>query len=119
MTIKSALSVVALTVAFSGAAFAQGMMINGVAVSETDQAAVQERCNQLSTAETTQPLAGTENEESNISNNDGNSGSSSSTAGVDATVDSAPAVNEVQNATSTIDLDTISLQACMDGGFTK
>jgi len=117
MTIKSAISVVALTVAFSGAAFAQGMMINGSAVSETDMPAVQERCDQLANAETTQPLSTTEDESSNTTNNDGNSGSSSSTAGVDATVETAPAVNEVQNATTTIDLDTISLQACVDGGF--
>jgi len=117
MTIKSALSVVALTVAFSGAAFAQGMMINGTAVSETDMPAVQERCTQLSTAQTTEPLSTTEDADSEATATDGNSGSGSSTAGVDATTEATPSVNEVQNATTTIDLDTISLQACIDGGF--
>lgn len=114
MTIKSALSVVALTVAFSGAAFAQGMMINGAAVSETDQPAVQERCDQLSNAQATESLSPTTNETDASAD-----ASSAGTAGVDATIDTAPAVNEVQDATTTIDLDTISLQACIDGGFVK
>ena len=51
MTIKSALSVAALTVALTGAAFAQGMTINGAAVSEGDMPAVQERCDELANAE--------------------------------------------------------------------
>lgn len=108
MTIKSALSVAALTLALSGAAFAQGMTINGVAVSETDAPAVQERCDDLSTAASTESL-------SSGSETDTTDDPSADTA--DASTDSTPAVNETQNATTTIDLDTIDLQACIDGGF--
>lgn len=104
MTVKSALSVVALTMALSGAAFAQGMTINGAAVSEADMPAVQERCDQLSTAESTQSLTESTTTED-------------STAANDAVVTNAPATNEAQDATATIDLDSISLQACIDGGF--
>ena len=106
MTIKSALSVAALTLALSGAAFAQGMTINGVAVSETDQPAVQERCDALANAESTESLT-----ESSDSSEDTTAG------GADATIVDAPAVNEAQAATTTIDLDTIDLQSCVDGGF--
>jgi hypothetical protein len=106
MTIKSALSVVALTVAFSGAAFAQGMTINGVAVSDADLGAVQERCDQLANASTTQSLT------------DSTESSADSTAGgTDATITEAPAVNEAQDSTATIDLDTVTLEACTTGGF--
>lgn len=109
MTIKSALSVAALTVALTGAAFAQGMTMNGVAVSETDMPAVQERCDQLSNAEATQSLSPTVDSSSDTGSN--------GTAANDAVIENAPSTNEVQNATTTIDLDTISLQACIDGGF--
>lgn len=109
MTIKSALSVAALTVALTGAAFAQGMTMNGVAVSETDMPAVQERCDQLSNAEATQSLSPTVDSSSETGSN--------GTAANDAVIENAPSTNEVQNATTTIDLDTISLQACIDGGF--
>ncbi|MET0436129.1 MAG: hypothetical protein ABW043_01415 [Devosia sp.] len=108
MTIKSALSIAALTVALTGAAFAQGTTINGVAVSETDLPAVQERCEMLSTADSTEALStGTETDTPENQSADNDS----------ATTDSTPAVNEAQAATATIDLDTIDLQACVDGGF--
>lgn len=111
MTIKSALSVAALTIALTGAAFAQGMTINGVAVSETDMPAVQERCDQLAEAEggSLSPTADDDATEA--------AGNDDATAATDATTDQAPAVNEVQAATTTIDLETIDLQACIDGGF--
>ena len=80
--IKSALSVLALTVAFSGAAFAQGMMINGVAVSEADQPAVQQRCDQLANASSTESLALT-TEDGEVTGGMGadTNGASSTTAG--------------------------------------
>ena len=112
MTIKSALSVAALTLALSGAAFAQGMTMNGVAVSEADMPAVQERCDQLSNAEATQSLTDTPNAAADTATD-----SNDSNASNDAVLENAPATNEVQNATTKIDLDTISLQACIDGGF--
>ncbi|KFL29037.1 hypothetical protein JP75_23910 [Devosia riboflavina] len=83
------------------------MTINGVAVSEADMPAVQERCDALSTAESTEALSeGNETEEAN------NVSGETDTSEADA-----PAVNEGANATTTIDLDTIDLQACVDGGF--
>jgi len=115
MTIKSALSVAALTIALTGAAFAQGMTINGVAVSEADQAAVQERCDGLANAESTESLASAPAEDSSTDTSGGND----ATAANDAVTEGAPAVNEAQAATATIDLDTIDLQACVDGGFVK
>lgn len=115
MTIKSALSVAALTIALTGAAFAQGMTINGVAVSEGDMAAVQERCDQLANAETTESLAPTTDTAGDAGGD--SSGGNDATAANDAVVEEAPGPNEAQAATATIDLDTIDLQACTDGGF--
>lgn len=115
MTIKSALSVAALTVALTGAAFAQGMTINGAAVSEADMPAVQERCDQLANAESTESLSATTDSATDESGNSGGDGDA--TAANDAVTDDAPATNEAQAATATIDLDTIDLQACVDGGF--
>jgi len=113
MTIKSTLSVVALLsgIAFSGAAFAQEMTIAGAPVAEADVAAVQERCDQLSTAASTQSLV--ENSENEASDS---SETGASVEG-DATISSAEAVNEIQQSTTTIDLETITLQNCIDGGF--
>jgi hypothetical protein len=118
MTIKSALSVLALTVALTGASYAQGMTINGAAVSDADMGAVQERCDGLANAAETESLTETsddgseENSAETTANNDAN-------AGNDAVIANPPAVNGAQNATSTIDLATIDMQACIDGGFVK
>jgi len=114
MTIKSALSIAALTVALTGGAFAQGMTINGVAVSEADMPAVQERCDQLANAESTESLTTTTD---SATESGDSSGDSNATAANDAVTTDVPATNEAQNATTTIDLDTIDLQACIDGGF--
>jgi hypothetical protein len=112
MTIKSALSVAALTVALTGAAFAQGMTMNGAPVSESDMPAVQERCDQLSNADATQSLTDTTSDAADTA-----SDANDSNASNDAVLETAPATNQVENATTKIDLDTISLQACIDGGF--
>ena len=117
MTIKSALSVAALTIALSGAAFAQGMTINGVAVSETDMPAVQQRCDDLANAEKTESLSPTV--DSATEGTGDSTGSNDGTAANDAVTENAPGTNEAQDATTTIDLDTIDLQACIDGGFVK
>ncbi|RYE46761.1 MAG: hypothetical protein EOP21_06090 [Hyphomicrobiales bacterium] len=116
MTIKSALSVAALTIALTGAAFAQGMTINGVAVSETDMPAVQERCDQLANAEATESLSPTTDTTSGEAKGE-TSGGNDATAANDAVTEEAPGPNEAQAATAMIDLDTIDLQACTDGGF--
>ena len=105
MTIKSALSIIALTtsLAFSGSAMAQ-TSINGVAVSDADLPAVQERCDQLQGA-ASETLSNT------------SSDSAESAGEADATLDDAPGVNEMANMTSNIDLDTITLEACVDAGL--
>lgn len=109
MTIKSALSIIALStsLAFSGSVMAQ-TMINGVDVSDTDLPAVQERCDQLSVAS---------NETLSNTASDSDASSSDSAGQADATLNEAPAVNEAANLTSTIDLDTITLEACVDAGL--
>jgi len=119
MTVKSALSVVALTVAFTGAAFAQGMMINGAAVSETDMPAVQERCDQLANASSTESLSPTTEDGEASGTDGGDTNSATSTTAADGTLDNAPTANAAQNATTTIDIDAITLEACTEGGFTS
>lgn len=111
MTIKSALSIIALStsLAFSGSVMAQ-TTINGVDVSDSDLPAVQERCDQLSVAENNS-LATTSSDSESDTDSAADAGSA------DANIDDAPAVNEIANLTSTIDLDTITLQACQDAGL--
>jgi len=119
MTIKSVLSVAAITVALTGAAFAQGMTINGAVVSETDTPAVQERCDALANAASTESIAPTTEDGKASGTEGGESNSATSTTSADATLDNAPTANGAQNATTTIDLDTITLEACTEGGFTS
>lgn len=109
MTIKSALSIIALTtsLAFSGSAMAQ-TSINGVDVSDSDLPALQERCDELSVAA---------NESLVTNSSDSNTDSSADAGSADATITDAPAVNEMANLTSTIDLDTVTLEACVDAGL--
>lgn len=99
MHVKSVVSAIALsaTMLLSGSAFAQ-TMFNGAEVSATDLPALQERCLDLSTAASTESIAGQPSV-------------TSDTAG-DAAAASVPQVNEAQNATTTIDLDTVTLEQC-------
>jgi hypothetical protein len=106
MTIKSALSVIALTAAlgFTGSAFAQD------AVSAEDLPAVQDRCDDLEVAATTESIT----EESDGLNSDEEvSEDQTATAAID-TVDDA---SEIENATTTIDLDTVTLEQCEEWGL--
>jgi hypothetical protein len=115
MRIKALVSAIAITSALtlSGGAFAQ-TMINGVEVSEDDLPGLQERCDELNVAATTESLSGTDSSEGEME--DGmDTGESAGQA--DATIEDAPDVNEVENATSGIDLDTVDLQACIDAGL--
>ena len=107
MHIKSLVSVVALSAAFalSGPAFAQTTFA-GVALAEGDVAAVTERCEQLATASTTESLT-----ESSDSSEDSTAG------GADATITDAPEVNEMENALTKIDLDTVTLEQCKEAGL--
>jgi len=109
MLIKSLVSAAALTaaLAFSGPAFAQTMFA-GTELSADDLPAVTERCEQLSTAESTESLT-----ESTDSSEDSTAG------GSDASITDAPAVNEGENALTTIDLDTVTLEQCTEAGLVK
>lgn len=106
MHVKSVVSAVALSAAMllSGTAFAQ-TMLGGVEVSAEDLPAVTERCEQLVTAEASGSLTDSD------TTADDNAGAA------DATVDNAPAVNEVEAATATIDLDTVTLEQCTEAGL--
>lgn len=114
MTIKSALSILALStsLAFTGSAMAQ-TSINGVDVTDADLPAVQQRCDELMVAESTQSTSTATEDSAGADSN----GADDSSGAADATIEDAPAVNEMANMTSTIDLDTITLQACLDAGL--
>lgn len=104
MNIKSLVSAIALTsaLALSGPVFAQ-TMINGAAVSEADLPAVQQRCDDLKTADATESLTDTTKK-------------TVDSAGAAATPN-APAVNETANATTKVDLDLLTLDACVTAGL--
>lgn len=108
MTIKSALSVVALAAGMVAApAFAQGMMIGTQTVAENDVAAVEARCADLQLAAETESLSDVQPEPED-------DGSEPSVAG-DATIDDVPATQS-ETATS-VDLDIITLQDCQADGW--
>lgn len=104
MHIKSVVSAAALSAAllFSGSAFAQ-TMFNGGEVSAEDLPALQERCEMLGTASSAESL-------SDQPSQDGE------TAG-DAAASSVPQVNELEQATTTLDLDTVTLEQCEAAGI--
>lgn len=106
MNLKTTLSALALTAAFAvtGPAFAQ-TMINGAAVPEADLPAVQQRCDELKTADDTASLADTKAGDEVVKD-----------AGDAATPD-APLPNEAANATTTVDLDNLTLEACVEAGL--
>lgn len=104
MNIKSLVSAIALTsaLALSGPVFAQ-TTINGAVVSEADLPAVQQRCDDLKTANDTASLTDTNKKPED------NAGA--------ATTANAPAVNETANATTKVDLDLLTLDACVTAGL--
>lgn len=119
MKIKTTISAIALAagLALSGSVYAQ-TMINGVEVAEGDLAAVQQRCDDLATAAATSDIAtapdaddGTPEETNDDPSDDPNTGAA------DATVNSQADVNEVANALTSIDLETLTLEACVDAGL--
>ena len=104
MHVKSVVSAVALSAAllFSGSAFAQ-TMFNGGEVSDADLPALQQRCLMLSTASSTESPAD-------------NPTQSGDTAGSSAAAQ-VPAVNELEQATTKLDLDTVTLEQCEAAGI--
>mgnify|MGYP005996651879 FL=1 len=109
MTIKSALSVIALSAGLIATpAFAQGMMIGTQTVAETDVEAVAARCADLQLAAETESLSSGSEEDSDNTEDD-------SVAG-DAAIDDVPATDS-ETATS-VDLGIITLAECeADGWF--
>jgi hypothetical protein len=107
MTIKSALSVLALTAAlgFTGSAFAQD------AIPAEDLPAVQDRCDDLEVAASTESIT----EESDGLNSD-EEASEEQTA--TATIDTVDDASELENAVTSIDLDTVTLEQCAEWGLT-
>ncbi len=109
MTIKSALSAIALSAGLMAApAFAQSMMIGTQTVAEADVEAVEARCADLKLAAETESL-------SSGSNEDGDDTEDDSVAG-NAAIDDVPATDS-ETATS-VDLGIITLAECeADGWF--
>lgn len=108
MTIKSTLSVVALLsgIALSGAAYAQTQVGNND-VSDADLAVVQQHCDALALADQNEDAASTSpadpNEDAN--SDDGKSGLQTDT--------------EARNTSTTVDLDTITLEDCRTAGLVE
>jgi hypothetical protein len=109
MTIKTALSAIALSVGLIATpAFAQGMMIGTQTVAETDVEAVAARCADLQLAAETESLSstGTDNDDDTADD---------SVAG-NAAINNVPATDS-ETATS-VDLGIITLAECeADGWF--
>ncbi|ODT79258.1 MAG: hypothetical protein ABS76_20575 [Pelagibacterium sp. SCN 64-44] len=103
MTIKSTLSVAALLagVVFSGSAFAQTMVGNND-VSDADLPYVQQHCDALKLADENSDVAGTKPDEE-TTNEDGRTGLEADTA--------------ARNSSTTVDLDTITLDDCIAAGL--
>ena len=108
MQVKALFSVLAVATAlsFAGPAFAE-TTINGAVVSADDLPKVQARCDEL---------AGTA--DNSLSGNTP-CANNSDAASADATTTDTPKVNEVDNATSKIDLDTLTVEACTTAGLIK
>ncbi|MBB4051667.1 hypothetical protein GGR20_001303 [Devosia subaequoris] len=106
MTIKSALSAIALSAGLMAApAFAQTMMIGTQTVAETDVGAVKARCERLKLADESQSLSSTEDAENE---------NEASVVG-DADIVDVPDA-QAETAVS-VDLDLITLEQCMEGDW--
>ncbi len=126
MHVKSIVSALALSAALavSGPAFAQ-TMFNGTELSADDLGAVTERCEQLTNSAATEPLVGTEQSSDDTSGESATGTATSSTdastttsdGATDATVDEAPDVSGNTQATTTIDLATITVEQCTEAGL--
>jgi hypothetical protein len=123
MRVKSVVSALALTSAMflSTGAFAQ-TMFNGAEVSADDLPGLQQRCTELVTASTNESLTETESVTSSSDDSDDDGTDSQSDADdnageANALTESVPDVNEVVNATSGIDLDSVTLEDCTEAGL--
>lgn len=105
MTIKSTLSIVALMsgLAFSGGAFAQTMVGNND-VSDTDLPYVQQHCDALHLADMNSNIAGENPDQDSTDEND--------QSGLEADI-------AARNSSTTVDLDTITLEDCVAAGLVE
>ena len=111
MTIKSALSVVALAAGLvAGPAFAQSsMMIGTQSVAETDVGAVKARCADLKLADETQSLS----DDANTDTDDEET--ADDTVAGDADIEDVPATDS--ETALQVDLGIITLAECEAGGW--
>jgi hypothetical protein len=111
MQVKILVSILAVgtALAFAGPVSAQPM-INGAAISAEDLPKVQARCDELANAGETESL---------VEDEENGGGEAGEAAEADATVESVPQTNQVDEATtSSIDLETVTLEACTEAGLT-
>ena len=109
MQVKTLISILAVSTALAFAGPASAQTMNGNAISADDLPKVQARCDELSTAATTSPAA------------DQGADKTTTEAGqADATLNSAPQTNAADEATtSSVDLDTLTLEMCTEAGLSK
>ena len=110
MTVKSALSVIALAAGLvAGPAFAQDLMIGSQTVAEADVEAVKGRCMDLQTAAETESLVSESDSETETDENE------TEVAG-DAAISSEPALTDSTTAVG-VDLALVTLEDCEAGGW--
>ena len=108
MTIKSALSVVALAAGLiAGPALAQDMMIGTQTVAEADVEAVKARCLDLQTAAETESLT---------AESDAETDDNETSVAADAEIANEPALTESPTALS-VDLAAVTLEDCEAGAW--
>jgi len=125
MTIKSALSVVALAAGLTAVpALAQTStlptMIGTQTVSETDAGAVKARCEQLQLEAETESLAGTETlPDSNDGTDDGEENDNTDDSGADDAADDTSETDSEADGPSAVmvDLEIITLEECEADGW--
>ncbi|ODT69988.1 MAG: hypothetical protein ABS75_14205 [Pelagibacterium sp. SCN 63-23] len=118
MRIQSAISIIALASALvAGPAFAQSMTLGGNAVAEADVAAVQARCDALKLESEASLVEQSEKSAESGEVAEGEAVPAEGEAADGNAGSEAPAVNGMDQATSTIDLETVTLEDCEGGGW--
>jgi hypothetical protein len=114
MNIKATISTIALVagLALTGPAFSQ-TILNGVEVAEDDLPAVQQRCDEL-LADDTQSLVSDDANEDDDNSADAGNGEPATEAD---TLNSQPEAAGTANTFTDVDLETITLEACVDAGL--
>lgn len=122
MHVKSVVSALALSAAMmlSGGAIAQAQtatMMGDVSISAEDLPKVEERCVQLVTASSTESLTTDTDSGADEGTKDGSNDDEANAGSNDATIENVEEVNEIADATATVDLDTITLEQCAAAGL--